>query len=116
MQPKSSLAKGQSRLDSAQSYTDIVNSDNAGGGSKGPGAGPSIEEAADAPITATVISNVRGRSIIAGSKEVYVNVNGSRQEADFQAAIQTDGTEQSTHRISNEKLGDHSSGGGQAAR
>lgn len=79
MQPKSSLAKGQSRLDSAQSYTDIVNSDAVAGGSKGQASGPSVEEAADAPITATVISNVRGRSIIAGSKEVYVNVNGSRQ-------------------------------------
>ncbi len=32
----------------------------------------------NAPITSTVISNVRGRSIIAGSKDVIVNVNGSK--------------------------------------
>ena len=117
MQPKSALAKGgQSRLDSAQSYTDIVNSDNAGGGSKGPGSGPSVDEAPDVPITATVISNVRGRSIIAGSKEVYVNVNGSRQIDEMGAAIQTDGTEQSTHRISNERLNDFTAGSGVPAR
>ena len=34
----------------------------------------------NAPITSTVISNVRGRSIIAGNKDVIVNVNGSKQE------------------------------------
>ena len=51
-----------------------------------------------------------GRSIIAGSgKEVILTFNGgsgSQQEYDHLAAVQTDGTEESTHRISNEKLDD----------
>ncbi len=49
------------------------------------------------------MSNVRGRSIISGSKDLIVNVNGSAQEPPL-LVIPTSGTEQSTHRISNEKL------------
>ena len=102
-------ASGPSRLDSAASYTDIVNSDNNGNVVRGPSAF-NVTEEADPPITSTVISNVRGRSIIAGSgKEVILTFNGgsgSQQEYDHLAAVQTDGTEESTHRISNEKLDD----------
>ena len=50
-----------------------------------------------------VMSNVRGRSIISGSKDLIVNVNGSAQEPPMLAPL-TSGTDQSTHRISNEKL------------
>ena len=52
-------------------------------------------------MTATVISNMRGRSILSGSREMLVNVNGQQQ-----MAIPTVGSDQSTHRISNEKLDD----------
>ena len=54
-----------------------------------------------APVTSTVISNMRGRNIISGSKELLVNVNGQGLGTPI---IETVASDQSTHRISNEKL------------
>ena len=63
------------------------------------------DESVSGPVTSTVISNVRGRSIISGGKDVIVNVNGSKQETPTDNIILNNlGTEQSTHRISNDKL------------
>lgn len=45
------------------------------------------------PITATVISNVRGRSIIASSREGFGNVNGSHKDYEMPVAVQTEGTD-----------------------
>ena len=56
-----------------------------------------------------MISNVRGRSIIQGTKEVVLNLNNSNKDKELAAAVQTDGTEQSTHRISNEKFMEYAS-------
>ena len=49
---------------------------------------------------------MRGRSIIAGNKDLVVNVNGNVSQVDRTAeiVIPTTHTDQSTHRISNEKL------------
>ena len=58
----------------------------------------------------TVISNMRGRSIIGQSKDLLVNVNGNAQVTATDTLPLVTNTsllpmsEQSTHRMSNEKL------------
>ena len=75
----------KSHLDSQASYTDLVNSsDNAqprlrDASPSNLGPEDSIAQSGGgniAPVTATVISNMRGRSILSGSREMLVAVNG----------------------------------------
>ena len=68
--------KQQSRLDSQRSYTDIVNSDHVRS-RKVLREGPlgEMDNVNAMPVTA-VISNMRGRSIISGGKDLFVAVNG----------------------------------------
>ena len=98
-------------LDSQKSYTDLVNHDLTAP-KKSDRAGPTGQASSQpenygnaptpGPVTSTVISNVRGRSLISGGKDVQVNVNGN-QETQVSVPV-TSGTDQSTHRISNENL------------
>ena len=108
--PKS-FDEHKKRLDSAKSYTDIVNTDHSGqtlpvaNRSSDPISPSPVEH--DGPITSTIISNMKGRSIIGGSKDFVVELNGSRQEFTKQESLGVgfnSGTDQSTHRISNDKL------------
>jgi hypothetical protein len=70
--------KEQLRLDSQKSYTELVNSDIIKGRVL-KGDVPLSEDYAfnnPVPVTATVISNMRGRSIMSGSKDLLIAVNG----------------------------------------
>ena len=99
-------------LDSQKSYTDLVNHDLTAPKKSGRAASPTGQAQSQpenhgnaptpGPVTSTVISNVRGRSLISAGKDVLVNVNGN-QETQVSVPV-TSGTDQSTHRISNENL------------
>ena len=96
----SQLGERRSQLDSQKSYTDIVNtSENRGAGGKEKRSSQDAQSANDTPQNiqpiSTVISNVRGRSIISGGKDLIVSVNGSYEP------VRGESSRHSTGRISN---------------
>ena len=120
--PGAAPAHQKSRLDSQQSYTKLVNSN-----SNDRPANANAETAGattTAVVRENVISQVRGRKIVQDvvntthnetSATVHLNVNGMNQLAKPESAVgATSGSEQSTHRISNENLRDPSAAGVQS--